>query len=473
MATETSDHRINIAPLTRVQGQAKITILRDSEGHILQTRLHALNFRGLEQAIQGRPYWEAPVLMQHLDGGCPVSWHLAATKAMDFVVGAVRIPPTAEKIRCLALYGEMLQAHAFQIYRLAMPDLILYSDMPESRQRFSELALNDQVAARHDALLRTFAQKLMQALSGRTVKGSPAVPGGVIKNLGIPQRDALLEDMSGVMDAARQTLARARSWVDKEPWAALEEEPAACLAMIGGRGILPLNLTKAKGREVVSAQDGPAAGFNLYDGRIAVCDASGQPLVQDTEASSYAELLREEVKPWSFMRFPFIRTLDPDRGWYRVGPLARLNLAVAMGTPEADQALTAFRAYSSDAKTCRPMAWHWARAIELLHAAEVVHRLLQDTDLQGDDLESRGEPRRGDVYGMVESPRGTLIHHYRVNENDQIVYAHVLSPTAQNNTAMNRIAARAAEHFLNGREPAEQFLNGIAATVRVYAPNFG
>ena len=183
----------------------------------------------------------------------------------------------------------------------------------------------------------------------------------------------------------------------------------------------------------------------------------------------YLDYFAEEVRPWSYMKFPFIKSLGPELGWYRVGPLARMNTCDFIDTPVAETARWEFAAVDGDGVNNTTMAYHWARMIELLHAMEKIQILLNDPDLQGEDLVVTGE-RRGEAVGIIEAPRGTLIHHYRVDRNDQVVMANLIVSTTQNNEPMNRAVQAVAETHLSGRTITEGFLNRIEVAIRAYDP---
>jgi NAD-reducing hydrogenase large subunit len=198
-------------------------------------------------------------------------------------------------------------------------------------------------------------------------------------------------------------------------------------------------------------------------------DAQGQKIFDRMAPADYVSHIQEEVRPWSYMKFPFIRSLGPERGWYRVGPLARLNVCDRIDTPEAEAARQEFKALTGGKANNVTMAYHWARMIELLHALEKIHELLHDSDLQGTDLVVKGQ-RRDEGVAILEAPRGTLFHHYRVNRDDQIVMANLIVSTTSNNEPMNRAVEKVARDHLSGVEITEGLLNHIEVAIRAYDP---
>jgi NAD-reducing hydrogenase large subunit len=439
---------VTIEPVTRVEGHGKVTILLDGQGQVSQARLHIVEFRGFERFIQGRPYWEVPVLVQRLCGICPVSHHLAAAKAMDLIVGAERLTPTAEKIRRLMHAGQVFQSHALHFFHLASPDLLFGFDADPAVRNIVGVARQHPELARQGVLMRKFGQEIILATAGKKIHGTGAVPGGVNKNLSPAERDAFLSQIDQMLLWSRSALQLARDYTE----AHLDE-----LAAFGSFGSNHVALVRADG------------AMDLYHGGLRAIGPDGATLFDHVDYQAYFHYIAEEVKPWSYMKFPFISSLGPESGWYRVGPLARVNACDFIPTPEAEQARQAFKAASGGRPNNLTMAYHWARMIELLHAAETIRDLLHDPDLQGHDLLVQGE-RRDEAVGLIEAPRGTLFHHYRVDRNDQVTLANLIVSTTHNNTPMNRAVTDVARRFLGGATVTEGLLNRIEVAIRAYDP---
>jgi len=209
--------------------------------------------------------------------------------------------------------------------------------------------------------------------------------------------------------------------------------------------------------------------MDLYHGNLRAIDAQGGKIFDQVDYQRYLDYIAEEVRPWSYMKFPFIKSLGPEQGWYRVGPLARVNACDFIDTPEAEAARKEFMALSGGKPNNISMAYHWARMIELLHSAEKIQQLLHDPDLQGHDLVVSG-PRREEAVGLIEAPRGTLFHHYVVNKQDQVVRCNLIVSTTNNNMPMNRAVERVAKDYLSGVEITEGLLNRIEVAIRAYDP---
>jgi len=439
--------RVAIDPLSRVEGHGKVTLLLDEDDRVQQVRLHIVEFRGFEKFIQGRPYWEVPVMVQRLCGICPVSHHLAAAKAMDMIVGA-QLTPTAEKIRRLMHYGQILQSHALHFFHLASPDLLFGFDSEVARRNVIAVAAEQPDLVKKGVLLRKYGQEVIRVTAGKRVHGTGAVPGGVNKSLTPAERDVLQEDIYRVVAWSREAVEMARRLH-------LSNRP-----LYDGFGAFRSSMLS------IVAPDG---SLDLYDGHLRARDADGRILVDRGDCSRYWELIFEEVRPWSYMKFPYLRSLGPQAGWYKVGPLARVQNCDRIDTPLADAARREFLDFGGGLPVHATLAYHWTRMIEMLFAAELIKDLLHDDDLLGTDLVTQGERGERGV-GVIEAPRGTLIHHYRVDENDQITRANLIVSTTHNNQAMNEAIRQVARTYLDGRKLTEALLNHIEVAIRAFDP---
>lgn len=449
MVATAAAKRIVIEPVTRVEGHGKVTILMDEENRVEQARLHIVEFRGFERFIQGRPYWEVPVLVQRLCGICPVSHHLAAAKAVDRLVGGEELTPTAEKMRLLMHHGQFLQSHALHFFHLCSPDLLFGFEAEVARRNVIGVAAEFPELAKQGVLLRKYGQEIIKATAGKKIHGTGAIPGGINKNLSLAERDEFLKDIDQILDWARGALKLARDYTLEH----LEE-----LAPFGSFESNFLSIVR------------PDGAFDIYDGGLRARGAEGDLIFDHVDNQKYHEYLAEEVRSWSYMKFPFIQDLGPETGWYRVGPLARVNNCDYFDTEEAEAARREFKALTGGKPNQITMAYHWARMIELLHAAETIEKLLRDPDLQGEDLVVKGK-RRDEAVGIIEAPRGTLFHHYKVNDDDQVVMANLIVSTTSNNEPMNRAVQKVAEDHLSGvPEITEGLLNHVEVAIRAYDP---
>ena len=445
-----SDTRtITIEPVTRIEGHGKVTIVMDEKNEVQHARLHVVEFRGFERFVLGRPYWEIPVLVQRLCGICPVSHHLAAAKAMDVVTGAEKLTPTAEKMRRLMHYGQTFQSHALHFFHLVSPDLLFGFDSDPVTRNVIGVAAKFPELAVQGVMMRKYGQEIIKATAGKKIHGTGAIPGGINKNLSIEERDGFLKDLEQMMTWGRSALKLCKDFT---------LEHVAELAPFASFDSSHLSLIRKDG------------AMDLYHGDLRCIDKDGATIFDHVDYQKYHEVIGEEVRNWSYMKFPFIRSLGTDDGWYRVGPLARVNTADFIDTPEADAALKEFKAVTNGKPNNFTMCYHWARMIELLHSIEKIKELLNDTDLQGTDLVVKGE-WRGEGVGLIEAPRGTLFHHYKVDKNDQVVMANLIVSTTSNNEPMNRAVTRVAKDFFTGKtEITEGMMNRIEVAIREYDP---
>ena len=443
--------RVAIDPVSRVEGHGKVTLLLDGQHRVHQVRLHIVEFRGFERFIQGRPYWEVPVMVQRLCGICPVSHHLAASKALDAVVGARQLTPTAEAMRRLMHYGQILQSHALHFFHLSSPDLLFGFESEVERRHIVGVAQAHPEIAKQGILLRKYGQEVIRLTSGKRVHGTSSVPGGVNRSLTGAERLELQQGIAQVIVWSQQAVALVQQLHEQNP----------ALYDVFGTFRSPLMGLVA-----------PDGGLDLYDGTLRATDADGQRLFDQFDVNGYDRLLTEEVKPWTYMKFPYFTAMGPEQGWYKVGPLARIQNADRLPTPLAEQARQQMLAYArarGHAVLHATLAYHWARMIEMLHAAETIERLLHDDALEGTDLMTQGERQREGV-GVIEAPRGTLIHHYQVGDDDLVTMANLIVSTTHNNQAMNTAVREVARRYLDGRELTEGLLNHIEVAIRAYDP---
>jgi len=449
--------KITIEPVTRVEGHGKVTIHLDDNLHVVQSRLHIVEFRGFERFIQGRPYWEAPVLVQRLCGICPVSHHLAAAKAIDMLVGAGNgdgLTATGEKMRRLMHYGQIFQSHSLHFFHLVSPDLLFGIDADPSVRNIIGVAMENKDLAVQGVMMRKFGQEIIEATAGKKIHGTGAIPGGINKNLSIAERDRFLDGKAfpnvdqmiewslGALDFFKDYHKKNKDLIDN--FAAF---PSSHLSLVRKDGAL-----------------------DLYHGVLRAVDAEGKVILHDVDYRDYLDYIGEEVRSWTYMKFPYLKKFGKKNGWYRVGPLARMNTVDFIPSPLAQKEFERFREYTHGKPNNMSMHMHWARLIEILHAAEMMKELLHDPDLQGNDLVVTGTKQLEGI-GLLEAPRGTLFHHYRINEQDQITMANLIVSTTNNNEPMNRAVAEVAKEYLTGQEKiTEGMLNAVEVAIRAYDP---
>jgi NAD-reducing hydrogenase large subunit len=452
LETATSPHklrRIAIDPVTRVEGHGKVTILLDEENKVHQVRLHIVEVRGFEKFIEGRPYWEVPVTVERLCGICPVSHHLAAAKAMDIIAGYKTLPPAAEKLRRLMHYGQMIQSHALHFFYLASPDLLFGFDSDLTKRNIIGVIAGYPEIAKQGVFTRKFGQEVIKHTAGKRIHGTGAIPGGMNKSLSTEERDALRKDVDQII-----------AW------------SAAAVAMVE-----KLHLSNPRFYNHFAEVDGNMMGLvnaegamDFYHGGLRATEADRKTIFDHADYTGYEKLIQEDVKSWSYMKFPHIRELGPEKGWYRVGPLARVQICDSIPSPLAEAERQKMMALGEGRPLHGTLFYHWARLIEMLHSAEVVRDLLDDPDVLSKDIMAEKGPRREEGVGVIEAPRGTLFHHYRVGKDDLVTFCNLIVSTTNNNQAMNEAIRSVAMQYLNGREITEGLLNHIEVAIRAYDP---
>lgn len=449
--------KITIEPVTRVEGHGKVTIHMDAQGNIQQSRLHIVEFRGFERFVQGRPYWEAPVLVQRLCGICPVSHHLAAAKALDVIVGAGTgddLTPTGEKMRRLMHYGQFFQSHALHFFHLSAPDFLFGVDGDPATRNIIGIALTNPELAVQGVMMRKFGQEIIRATAGKKIHGTGAIPGGINKNLSIEERDEFLKG-ADPLNADKMV-----SWAE-EALDFFKKYYFANKDFVDNFSYFPSNHLS------LVRKDG---ALDIYHGVLRAVDADGKKILHDVDYQDYDKYIEEEVRSWSYMKFPYLKEFGKEKGWYRVGPLARLNTADFIPTPLAQKEFEAYKALTNGKPNNHCLHMHYARLIETLHAAEMIRELLNDPDLLGDDLVIKGEKQKEGV-GLIEAPRGTLFHHYRINDNDQIEMANLIVSTTNNNEPMNKAVNHVAKSVMTGKEViTEGMMNAVEVAIRAYDP---
>ncbi len=455
--------RLVIDPVTRIEGHGKVVVTVDDDHHVTGARLHVVEFRGYERFVQGHPYWEAPVLLQRICGICFVSHHLAGAKVLDDIVGAgvgsaYEISPTAQKMRRLGHYAQMLQSHATAYFYLVVPEMLFGMDAPPEQRNVLGLIEADPALVRRVVALRKWGQELIQTVFGKRMHGLLAVPGGVQKCLTEQERDRFVNG-----DDSIPSLAQVMEYAD-DGLAVFRRFHAEHRAEVDGFAPVPaLSMCLVDDDGIV----------DYYHGRIRVVDEDLR-IVEEFDYHDYLDHIAEAVEPWSYMKFPFLKRLGREAGSVRVGSLARLNVTPTLTTPLAAAAAEEFHAYTNGRANTMTLHSNWARAIEIIHAAEVIDQLLHDPDVLRDDTLVVHPPApawTGEGIGVVEAPRGTLLHHYRADRDGAMTFANLVVATTQNNEVLNRTVRAVAEQHLDGcLEITEGMMNAIEVGLRAYDP---
>jgi len=440
--------KITIDPITRIEGHGKVTIHLDEEGNVAQARFHVTQFRGYERFCHGRPLEEMPVITQRICGICPVSHHLASAKACDAIMG-VEIPRAASLLRELLHMGQYIQSHALHFFHLASPDLLLGWDSdPPTRNIVGVVRQFPQVALM-GIRLRKFGQEIIQALGGKKIHPAFAVPGGVSERLSIQNRDRLLKGFHEATEAWATAMGFLKKWWHEN----LTEANSFASFSSGYAGLVD-----------------EMGNLALYDGKIRFCGPKGEAL-GECHGEAYLDFIGEMVEPWSYLKFPFLKALGYPGGIYRVGPLARLNVCQGVSTPKAQEELEELRSSAPRWPAEGSLLYHWCRLVELIYALERAKELLEDEEICSKETRiTYSKPAKEEGVGVVEAPRGTLIHHYRVDEHGVIKDVNLIVATGHNNLAMNEAVKAVAKAYIHRGQITEGILNRIEGAIRCYDP---
>jgi NAD-reducing hydrogenase large subunit len=439
--------RIVIDPVTRIEGHAKISLFLDDAGNVTNAEFHVVEFRGFEKFCEGRPFSEMPGITPRICGICPVSHLLASAKAGDAIM-AVSIPPAAEKLRRLMNLGQFIQSHALSFFHLSAPDLLLGWDTPPPQRNIFGLIATNADLARAGIRLRQFGQEIIEVLGGKKIHPAWAVPGGVRNSLTEPGR------------------ARIRGWLP-------EAYATAKTALDLFKRIL-----ESHKREIQIFGNFPSLFMGLVDpegtwehhgGRLRFVDSSGSIIADQLDPQKYYEFIGEAVQKSSYLKSPYYSPLGFPDGMYRVGPLARLNVAEQMGTPQSDAELKRFKKLGHGAVSSS-FLYHYARLIEVLACIERVEAALEDPQLLSEDLRADAGINSSRGVGVSEAPRGTLFHDYTVDRGGLLTKVNLIVATGQNNLAMNQTVAQIARHYIRDNEVSEPLLNRIEHGIRCYDP---
>ncbi|MCA9970130.1 MAG: Ni/Fe hydrogenase subunit alpha [Anaerolineales bacterium] len=438
---------ITIDPVTRIEGHSKITIQLDDTGHVADARFHVTQFRGFEKMTEGRTYAEMPSLTARICGICPVSHLVASAKACDDLM-AVQIPQTAAELRRILNLAQIAQSHALSFFHLSSPDFVLGFDGDPARRNLFGVAQDFPQLAADGIALRKFGQQIIEILGGKRIHPAWVVPGGVNAPLTAEKQAQILAMIPDAMQRARRSL----DWY-KGVFGQFDAEirtfanfPSLFMGLVNDRGEL-----------------------EFYDGKVRIVDATGQIVADKLDPHDYQAFIAEAVEPDSYLKSPYYRPYGYPDGMFRVGPLARLNIIDRCGTPIADEEWAEFRMLQRGA-VLSSFQYHYARLIEIIFCIERIEQLLRAPDILDDFVRAHARPNRPQGIGMSEAPRGTLLHHYKVDRNGLMLWANMVIATGNNNLAMNKGVYQVARQFIRGDKIEEGMLNRVEAVIRTFDP---
>jgi NAD-reducing hydrogenase large subunit len=438
---------ITIDPVTRIEGHGKITIQLDERGEVADARFHVTQLRGFERFCHGRPFSEMPSLTARVCGICPVSHLIASAKACDAIL-AVQIPQNAANLRRVLNLAQLAQSHALSFFHLSSPDLLLGMDAdPERRNVFGVIEKYPELA-RDGIRLRQLGQQIIETLGGKRIHPAWVVPGGVAEPLTAEKRDHIVGMLPEMMRVIRRTLDWYKSTFEnyRDEIRAFANFPSLFMGLTGPRG-----------------------GLEHYDGALRFVDAAGDVVADAVDPTRYADVIAEQTEDDSYLKSPYYKPLGYPAGMYRVGPLARLNIIDRCGTPLADQEWAEFRSLRRQV-ILSSFHYHYARLVEVVFAIERIEQLLNDPAILGKHVRATAAPNATEGIGVAEAPRGTLIHHYKVDEHGLIIWANLIIATGHNSLAMNRGVLQVARHYVKGNVISEGMLNRVEAVVRAFDP---
>jgi len=439
--------RIVIDPVTRIEGHAKISIYLDDAGNVADAEFHVVEFRGFEKFCEGRPYSEMPGITQRICGICPVSHTLASAKAGDAIM-AVNIPPAADKLRRLLNLGQFIQSHALSFFHLSAPDFLLGWESPPAQRNVFGLINSHADLARAGIRLRQFGQEIIEVLGSKKIHPAWAVPGGVCSSLTAEGRAKIAAWLPEAYATTRTAL---------DLFAHTLQTHKAEVQIFGNFPSLFMGLVT------------PDGSWEHHGGKLRFTDSSGSIIADQIDPANYAEYIGEAVQNTSYLKSPYYLPLGFPDGIYRVGPLARLNVAEQMGVPQADVELKKFKQFGRGAVTSS-FLYHYARLIEVLACIEFIERYLADAELSSDYLRADAGINQLRGVGASEAPRGTLFHDYTVDRDGRLEKVNLIVATGQNNLAMNQTVAQIARHYVRGETIQESMLNRVEHGIRCYDP---
>lgn len=443
----TSSSKSVIDPVTRIERHSKITIQLDDQGDVVDAQFHVTQFQGFEHIAQGRPLHEMPSIMARIHGICPVSHLIASAKACDQILGVVP-PPTGIDLRKVMNLAQIVQSNALSFFHLSSPDLLFGFQADAATRNAIGLARVHPQLASDGVGVRRFGQQIIERLGGKNGHSRWILPGGVDAPLAAETRDQILSTVPEAIAAIERALAWYKSslvqWEDEA--ASFGDFRSAFMALVD--------------------QD---CNIDHYDGLLRVMDADGNLLADRIDPTTYEDYLGEAVEPTSYLKSTYWKSLGHPDGVYRVGPLARMIVAGQLGTPRADLELDEFRRRRGRVPSSS-FHYHYARLIDTLYAAEKIEQLLRGPDILSPRVRSFAGINSYEGFGVSEAPRGTLLHHYKVDKDGIVQWANLVVATGHNNLAMNRSIRQVAKGYVESAELTEPMLNRVEAVIRCYDP---
>lgn len=440
--------KIFISPVTRIEGHANITIELDDNGNVSDALFHVNEFRGFEKFCEGRMYTEMPTITPRICGICPTSHTLASVKACEMIQG-IQPTYTANLLRRLMHIGQNLSSHALSFFHLSSPDFLLGYDSDPAKRNILGIAEKFPDIAVRGIRLRKFGQELSERITGKKIHIMGIVPGGMAYPLTEENRKALLEWIPEAIETVQLGINIIKKFHEDNPEmvASFANSPTLYLGTVG-----------------------PGGEHELYDGKLRFMDGDGIILQDQLDPARYLEFIAERSVNWSYLKYPYYKPYGFDKGFYRVGPLARLNVCSRMKTPLAQKEFEVFKQMSGGRPVHGTFYYHYTRLIEALSDVEDAERILNDPQVTSLHIQHQGRWNYAEGIGSSEAPRGTLFHHYKTDETGKLLKVNLLIATGQNNPSMNRSVLEVAKQYVKGDDIKEGMLNRVESTIRCYDP---
>lgn len=453
--------KVTIDPVTRLEGHGKVDIFVNDAGDVEAAYFQVPELRGFEKFCEGRPVEELPRITPRICGVCPGAHHMASAKAVDGVFGA-EVAPAGKKLRELFYMAHFAHSHIAHFYALGAPDFVMGPDADPTVRNILGVVSKVGVAIGGEVIKhRAYAQQIQAALGGKATHPVCGVPGGMSKALTAEERQEVDSMAASMVDFAEFSLKLFDDVVLQNPAYVDAIKSEAYQLRMYDMGLVDAN-----------------GNVTFYDGTVRVTTPDGRPFLE-FDGKDYAEHIEEHVEPWTFLKFPFLKRVGwkgvadgPESGLYRVGPLGRLNAAEGMATPKAQAHYEKFIGLFGKPVTAT-LAYHWARLIELLYAAERMLELARDPEITSTAIRNVPTSVKGEGVGVVEAPRGTLFHHYKTDEKALVRGVNIIVATTNNYGAIGASVAKAAKGLIHGAEVDQGVLNMVEMAMRAYDPCFG
>ncbi|MDP2653536.1 MAG: Ni/Fe hydrogenase subunit alpha [Candidatus Omnitrophota bacterium] len=448
MVDKANERKITISPVTRIEGHAKITLQLKEDGSVEDARFHVNEFRGFEKFCEGRLFTEMPSITPRICGICPVSHAISSAKACEMIM-KIEVPYTGHLLRRLIHLGQVISSHALSFFHLSSPDLLLGWDSDPAKRNIIGIAEKFPDLAKRGIRLRKFGQEISERLSGKKIHIMGITAGGFAYPMKDSDRKALLDWIPEALETTRMGLDIYKKYYEANP---------AEVDSFANFETLYLGTV------------GPEGEFELYDGRLRFVDAAGKVVADQLDPARYLEYIAERPISWSYLKYPYYKPYGYEKGFYRVGPLARLNVASRMKTPLAQKEFENFKALGKGRPVHGTFHFHYARLIETLGCIEEAKVILDDPGILSQEVQASAGRNQAEGIGCSEAPRGTLFHHYTTDANGGLTKVNLLIATGQNNPAMNRSILEVARQYVNGKDVREGALNRVEAAIRCYDP---